>query len=59
MIDLTDRWTCVECGAPAIEPCPEPRCLVHAEQFYRDLVRIGAALATLHRDVDDAGIPPD
>lgn len=41
------RTICVECAHPAAVQLPEPRCLPCAEQFYRDLVRIGAALAKL------------
>lgn len=41
------RRICVDCAEPAVVQLPDPRCLRHAEYFYQDLVRIGAALAAL------------
>lgn len=46
-----DAFACLECAARSVCDCPHRLCLTHAVAFYASLVRTGAALAVLTREV--------
>lgn len=46
-----DAFICAECVRPSACDCPHRLCLTHAIVFYASLVRTGAALAFLTREV--------